>query len=77
MVEAMGLGQISGEEELRKAAVAVIDANPGPSADYIAGKENAIMFLVGQLMKATKGRANPKMANQLLKQELDGRKKNL
>ncbi|HQJ23918.1 MAG TPA: Asp-tRNA(Asn)/Glu-tRNA(Gln) amidotransferase GatCAB subunit B, partial [Bacillota bacterium] len=50
---------------------------PGPSADYIAGKENAIMFLVGQLMKATKGRANPKMANQLLKQELDGRKKNL
>lgn len=77
MVEAMGLGQISGEEELRKAAVAVIDANPGPSADYIAGKENAIMFLVGQLMKVTKGRANPKMANQLLKQELDGRKKNL
>lgn len=77
MVEAMGLGQISGEEELRKAAVEVIDANPGPSADYIAGKENAIMFLVGQLMKATKGRANPKMANQLLKQELDGRKKNL
>ena len=77
MVEAMGLGQISGEEELRKAALAVMEANPGPSADYVSGKENAIMFLVGQLMKATKGRANPKVANQLLKQELDGRKKNV
>lgn len=76
MVETKGLGQMSGDEELRAAAIAVIDANPGPSSDYMGGKENALTFLVGQLMKATRGRANPKMANSILKEELGKRKTN-
>jgi aspartyl-tRNA(Asn)/glutamyl-tRNA(Gln) amidotransferase subunit B len=39
-------------------------------ADYRAGKETAIKFLVGQVMKATKGRANPQLVNEMLKQKL-------
>ncbi len=74
IVQAKGLGQISGDDELRKAAVAVLDANPGPCADYLNGKENALTFLVGGLMKATRGRANPKKANELLKEELERRR---
>ncbi|HOA16077.1 MAG TPA: Asp-tRNA(Asn)/Glu-tRNA(Gln) amidotransferase subunit GatB [Bacillota bacterium] len=74
IVEAKGLGQISGDDELRKAAVGVIGANPGPVSDYLGGKDAALTFLVGQLMKATRGRANPKMANEILRQELEGLK---
>jgi len=40
-------------------------------ADFRAGKEQAIKFLVGQVMKATRGRANPKLANELLKKKLE------
>lgn len=71
IVEARGLGQISGDAELRDAALGVIEANPGPVSDYLGGKEAAVTFLVGQLMKVTRGRANPKMANEILKQELE------
>jgi aspartyl-tRNA(Asn)/glutamyl-tRNA(Gln) amidotransferase subunit B len=41
-------------------------------SDYRAGKETAIKFLVGQVMKATRGRANPQMVNELLKKKLAG-----
>ena len=74
IVEVKGLGQISGDDELRAAAVGVLDANPGPVADYLGGKENALTFLVGQMMKLTKGRANPKKANELLREELERRR---
>ena len=41
-------------------------------ADYKAGKEQALKFLVGQVMKATRGRANPQLVNRLLKEKLEG-----
>jgi aspartyl-tRNA(Asn)/glutamyl-tRNA(Gln) amidotransferase subunit B len=48
----------------------VLAANPQSVADYKAGKEKAIGFLVGQVMKQSKGRANPELANRLLKERL-------
>lgn len=48
----------------------VIAANPQPVADFKAGKQNALGFLVGQVMKQSKGRANPGMVNEMLKQKL-------
>ncbi len=49
---------------------AVIAAHPQSVADYHAGKEKAIGFLVGQIMKQTKGRANPELVNKLLKERI-------
>lgn len=71
VVREQGLMQISDNSELEAIARAVIAANPQSVADYRAGKEKAIGFLVGQMMRETKGRANPGMVNQLLKKELE------
>ena len=49
----------------------VIKENPGAVQDYRDGKQKAIGFLVGQVMKATRGKANPQMVNQLLQQQLN------
>jgi aspartyl-tRNA(Asn)/glutamyl-tRNA(Gln) amidotransferase subunit B len=68
------LTQISDAGELERLVVKALDANPKPAADYLRGKEQALAFLVGQIMRETKGRANPGMVNQLLKQELDKRR---
>ena len=70
IVKQKGLSQISDSAELEKMAEKVIADNPQAVADFKAGKETAFKFLVGQLMKLTKGRANPQMANQLLKNKL-------
>jgi aspartyl-tRNA(Asn)/glutamyl-tRNA(Gln) amidotransferase subunit B len=70
LVEERGLSQLSDSDELKKIARDVMAANPGPTGDYKAGKERALGFLVGQMMKATKGRANPAMVNQILLDEL-------
>jgi aspartyl-tRNA(Asn)/glutamyl-tRNA(Gln) amidotransferase subunit B len=66
-----GLSQISDAEELEKEVIAVIKSNNQAVADYKAGKAPALKFLVGQVMRATKGRANPKVVNELLKQKLE------
>jgi aspartyl-tRNA(Asn)/glutamyl-tRNA(Gln) amidotransferase subunit B len=71
IVKEKGLVQISDTGELETMAKKVIAANPRSVADYLAGKDKAIGFLVGQLMKETKGRANPGMVNELLKNELE------
>ena len=70
VVEQKGLSQISDTGELEKMAEKVIGDNPQAVADFRAGKETAVKFLVGQLMKATRGRANPQIATQLLKNKL-------
>ncbi len=67
-----GMTQISSEDELVKIVREVLKNNLKPVEEYKAGKKTAIGFLVGQLMKATKGRANPKLANKLLRDELEG-----
>ena len=70
VVAQKGLSQISDSSELEKMAEKVIADNPQAVADYKAGKETAVKFLVGQLMRATRGRANPQIATQLLKNKL-------
>ncbi|MEA3493264.1 MAG: Asp-tRNA(Asn)/Glu-tRNA(Gln) amidotransferase subunit GatB [Candidatus Margulisiibacteriota bacterium] len=65
-----GMTQISDESELVKIVREIIEKNPGPVEQYKAGKKTTIGFLVGQVMKASKGRANPGLANKLLAKEL-------
>ena len=70
IVKEKGLAQISDEGALQGIIDGVIAANPQSVEDYRAGKDRAIGFLVGQIMKATKGQANPGLVNQLLKEKL-------
>ena len=64
------LNQISDASAIESIVDQVIEENPGPAQDYRDGKQKAIGFLVGQVMKATRGKANPQMVNQLLQQKL-------
>jgi aspartyl-tRNA(Asn)/glutamyl-tRNA(Gln) amidotransferase subunit B len=66
-----GLSQISDTQELEGIVTGVIHSNAQPVADYRSGKETALKFLVGQVMKATRGRANPQVVNEVLKKKLD------
>ncbi len=70
IIKERGLGQISDTQQLEEAISQVISANPQALADLKAGKEQALKFLVGQVMKVTRGRANPKLVNELLKERL-------
>ncbi len=70
IVEEKGLVQISDEGELKRIVEEIVAANPQSVADFKAGKDRAIGFLVGQIMKATKGKANPGVVNQLLRDAL-------
>ncbi|MBA7566282.1 Aspartyl/glutamyl-tRNA(Asn/Gln) amidotransferase subunit B [subsurface metagenome] len=65
-----GLSQISDTQVVREVVSQVIQANTQAVADYKAGKAQAIKFLIGQVMKATRGRANPKLASELLREKL-------
>lgn len=69
-VEEKGLKTVNDEGALRKTVEQVIAENPQSVEDYRNGKEKAIGFLVGQTMKAMKGKANPGMVNKLLKELL-------
>ncbi len=71
IVEREGLAQVGDTGALGAAIADVLAANPDAVAQYRAGKTNAFGFLVGQAMKAMKGKANPKMINELLKAALD------
>jgi aspartyl-tRNA(Asn)/glutamyl-tRNA(Gln) amidotransferase subunit B len=71
IVAQQGLSQISDTGELDKNIERILAENPQAVADYKAGKETVLKFLVGQLMRMTKGRANPQMANQLIKKKLE------
>ncbi len=73
IVEELGLAQISDQDELSRIVEEVIAANPGPVSEYLGGKETVLRFLIGQVMKATRGQANPNLADQLLKEKLAGR----
>jgi len=71
IIREQGLSQISDTQELEKIVSEVINSNAQPVADYRAGKETALKFLVGQVMKATRGQANPQLVNEVLKKKLD------
>ena len=70
IIEAKNLIQMSDTGELEKIVDAVLAKNEKSVADYKAGKENALKFLVGQVMSATKGKANPTVASELLIKKL-------
>ncbi len=70
IVKEQGLEQISDAGSLEPVIVQVLAANPKAVEDYAAGKEKAFGSLVGQVMKATKGQANPALVNELLKTKL-------
>lgn len=69
-VEEKGLKTVNDEDALRETIAQIIEDNPKSVEDYHNGKEKAIGFLVGQTMKAMKGKANPGMVNQILKELL-------
>jgi aspartyl-tRNA(Asn)/glutamyl-tRNA(Gln) amidotransferase subunit B len=72
IIESQGLRQITDNSAIEKAIDAVMAANPGQLADYRAGKDKLFGFFVGQTMKATQGKANPALLNELLKKKLGG-----
>jgi aspartyl-tRNA(Asn)/glutamyl-tRNA(Gln) amidotransferase subunit B len=75
IAEETGMVQITDADAVQGAVAEAVEGNPDPVADYLNGKETAMRFLVGQVMKITRGKANPQMAAELLKQELDSLRK--
>ena len=71
IVEEKDLGQVSDSGELEKVVEVILSAYPEAVADYKAGKENSIKFLMGQVMKETKGKANPPMVMEMLKKKME------
>jgi aspartyl-tRNA(Asn)/glutamyl-tRNA(Gln) amidotransferase subunit B len=72
LIQARGLMQISDAGAIEKIIDEVIAAHPGPVAEFRAGKDKAFNSLVGQAMKATRGKANPQQLNDLLRRKLAG-----
>ena len=70
IVTRRGLRQISGSGEIEEKVIEIINSNGPAVADYKAGKAQALKFLVGQVMKATGGRANPGLVNELMEKRL-------
>ena len=70
IVKEQGLVQVSDTGAIEKIIDEVIKASPGQAAEYKSGKEKLFGFFVGQVMKASKGKANPDLVNQLLKKKL-------
>ncbi len=71
IVERKGLSQISDEGAIKSIVEKIIEAHPNEVQAYKNGKTNLLGFFVGQVMKETKGRANPKTVNELVKQSLE------
>jgi aspartyl-tRNA(Asn)/glutamyl-tRNA(Gln) amidotransferase subunit B len=72
IVEERGLAQISDAAEIRSVVDAVMAAHPEQVASIRAGKEQVLGFLVGQIMKATRGKANPQLVNEVLRERVRG-----
>jgi aspartyl-tRNA(Asn)/glutamyl-tRNA(Gln) amidotransferase subunit B len=71
IIEEQGLVQVSDTGEIDALIESVIEANPGQLASYRAGKETLFGFFVGQVIKASKGKANPKVVNERLRAKLE------
>ncbi len=74
IIEEKGLRQISNSDEIRRLVDVVLIDNPHQVSDFCKGKEKAFNFLVGQVMKVTKGKANPAKVNEILQEKLDRKK---
>ncbi len=71
VVQERGLAQITDTSAVEAAVLQAIQANPQAVKDYLSGKETAMKFIVGQVMRLTRGKANPALANQLVKEKLE------
>jgi aspartyl-tRNA(Asn)/glutamyl-tRNA(Gln) amidotransferase subunit B len=71
IIKERGLSQISDTQQLEEIVVEVINSNAQAVADYKGGKKESLKFLVGQVMRATRGRANPALVNELLEKKLE------
>ena len=71
IIEEKGWIQISDEGAIKEVVLKILESNPQSIADYKAGKDRALGFLVGQAMKETKGKANPQMLNKMFLEELN------
>ena len=74
IAESAGLVQISDADSIEAAVAVAIDNNPRPVSDYLNGKESALRFLMGQVMKATRGKANPQLTTSMLREKLEAKK---
>jgi aspartyl-tRNA(Asn)/glutamyl-tRNA(Gln) amidotransferase subunit B len=70
IIDRLNLGQVNDSEALEKAVDAVLERNEQSVADFKAGKQNALQYLMGQVMSETKGKANPQMVMELLRKKL-------
>ena len=70
IIKEKGWLQISDEGAIKEIVNKILEANPASVADFKAGKDRALGFLVGQAMKETKGKANPQMLNKMFLEEL-------
>ena len=70
IIKEKGLIQISDEGAIKEIVLKILEENPQSIADYKAGRDRALGFLVGQAMKQTKGKANPQMLNTMFLEEL-------
>ena len=70
IIKEKGWIQISDEGAIKEVVLKIIETNPQSVADFKAGKDRALGFLVGQAMKETKGKANPQMLNKMFAEEL-------
>jgi len=76
IVEERGLAQISDAAALQKIVAQVLDANPEQVGRYLGGKVKVIGWLIGQVMKLTRGKANPQIVRELLQAQLEARREN-
>ena len=72
VIEELGIKQIGSADEIKQIVLEVLEENPGAKEKYNSGRTNVIDFLVGQVMKKTRGKANPSMTYDMLKKELEG-----
>jgi len=70
IVEERGLARIGDEDQLSRIVAGVLQENPRPVQEYLDGKEAVLRFLIGQVMRATRGKADPQLAAQLLQEQL-------
>jgi len=68
----MGVRQISDSGAIEKIADEIIAANPAQAEQFRAGKEKVLAFFVGQVMKASRGQANPALTQEILRKKLKG-----
>lgn len=72
IAEEFGLAQVSDEATIAAVVAKVVSENPEPAARYRAGEEKLLQFFVGQVMRETRGTANPQLVNELLQKQLSG-----